>query len=233
MSAVLRISAIVHDLDLPRNTFENDGVPASTVINGGTSSLRPHNLTGPECVEAMERVPREPNFRQTSDSVDPTAPARDRTDESVSNGERSRSNEAENLHRSLGKVTMLARPFFTTPYVERKPTFKPCQRSVPAREASCLGHRADVDIQNHERTQIRKSRTLELLYTDVLSVKANTDTPSERNKSDSNDSTVYPQGNQIRARRRRQFARTKTGCGTCRRRKKKCDEVKLKCQTCL
>ena len=57
MSAVLRISAIVHDLDLQRNILRNDDAPAFTVINGGTSSLRPHNLTGPECVEAMEHVP--------------------------------------------------------------------------------------------------------------------------------------------------------------------------------
>ncbi|KAF2025103.1 hypothetical protein EK21DRAFT_77160, partial [Setomelanomma holmii] len=34
--------------------------------------------------------------------------------------------------------------------------------------------------------------------------------------------------------RKRQFAnRTKTGCGTCRRRKKKCDEAKPECNNCL
>jgi hypothetical protein len=63
MSAVLRISAIVHGLDLLRNTCGNDNAPAFTAINGGTSSLRLHNLTRLECVEALECVLQEPSFR--------------------------------------------------------------------------------------------------------------------------------------------------------------------------
>jgi hypothetical protein len=56
MSAVLRISAIVHNSDLQRNILENVDAPALTVINGGISSLRPHIVTAPECGEAMEHV---------------------------------------------------------------------------------------------------------------------------------------------------------------------------------
>ena len=38
----------------------------------------------------------------------------------------------------------------------------------------------------------------------------------------------------IAKKRRRQFAnRTKTGCGTCRKRKKKCDEAKPECKSQL
>jgi hypothetical protein len=59
MSAVLRILVIVHDLDLLRNTFENDDAPIFTVINGGTSLLRLYGLTGLGCVQAIERVLRE------------------------------------------------------------------------------------------------------------------------------------------------------------------------------
>jgi hypothetical protein len=61
MSA-LRILVIVHGLDLLRNTRENDDAPAFTAIDGGTSSLRLHNLTGLECVEALECVSQEPSF---------------------------------------------------------------------------------------------------------------------------------------------------------------------------
>jgi hypothetical protein len=232
MSAVLRISAIVHDLDLPRNTFENDDAPIFTVINGGTSSLRPYGLTGPGCVEAIERVPREISLRQTSDFLDPTAPARDGTDESVSNGQRSRSNETVYLHRSLGKGAMLAGPFPTTPCIERKPTLEPCQRRVPARDVVPFEHRVNVDNQDHEGDQTRKSGTLELSYTDSLLVTA--EAPSIRKGSASNDPKVDPRCDQIRARKRRQFSnRTRTGCGTCRTRKKKCDEAKPKCKNCL
>jgi hypothetical protein len=211
MSAVLRISAIVHDLDLPRNTFENDDAPIFTVINGGTSSLRPYGLTGPGCVEAIERVPRETSLRQTSDFLDPTAPARDGTDESVSNGQRSRSNDTVYSHRSLGKGAMLAGPFLTTPCIERKPTLEPCQRRVPARDVVPFEHRVNTDslLVTAEASSIRKG-------------------------SASNDPKVDPRCDQIRARKRRQFSnRTRTGCGTCRTRKKKCDEAKPKCKNCL
>jgi hypothetical protein len=199
MSAVLRISAIVHDLDLPRNTFENDDAPIFTVINGGTSSLRPYGLTGPGCVEAIERVPRETSLRQTSDFLDPTAPARDGTDESVSNGQRSRSNETVYSHRSLGKGAMLAGPFPTTPCIERKPTLEPCQRRVPARDVVPFEHRVNVDNQDHEGDQTRKSGTLELSYTDSLLVTA--EAPSIRKGSASNDPKVDPRCDQIRARK--------------------------------
>ncbi|KAF2002650.1 hypothetical protein P154DRAFT_131490 [Amniculicola lignicola CBS 123094] len=41
-------------------------------------------------------------------------------------------------------------------------------------------------------------------------------------------------GVQVDTKKRRRFAnRTKTGCGTCRRRKKKCDETKPECNNCL
>jgi hypothetical protein len=56
MSAVLRILAIVHNLDLQRNILKNDNAPAFTVINRGISSLRPYIVTAPECVEAIEHV---------------------------------------------------------------------------------------------------------------------------------------------------------------------------------
>jgi hypothetical protein len=59
MSAVLHILAIVHDLDLLRNTFKNDNAPIFTVINRGTSSLRLYSLTRPGYVQAIERVPQE------------------------------------------------------------------------------------------------------------------------------------------------------------------------------
>jgi hypothetical protein len=126
MSAVLRISAIVHHSDLQRNILGNDDAPAFTVINRETSSLRPHIVIAPECVEAMEHVPQEPSVRQISDSVDPTALARDRTDGRNSKREQLRSNEAGNLPRTLGKVAMLAGLFFKTPFVKRKLNSKPC-----------------------------------------------------------------------------------------------------------
>jgi hypothetical protein len=59
MSAVLRILAIVHNLDLLRNIFENNNTPIFTVINRGTSLLRPYSLTGLGCVKAIKRVLQE------------------------------------------------------------------------------------------------------------------------------------------------------------------------------
>jgi hypothetical protein len=232
MSAVLRISAIVHGISPPRNILKNDDAPAFTVINGGTSSLRPHIVTAPECVEAMEHVPREPSVRRISDSVDPTAPARDRTNGRNSKGERSRSNKAGNLRRASGKVAMLAGPFFKTPFVKRKPNFELCQRSILARKAYCLEHHVNVEIRDHERSQRHEPGTLYVPYTDRPFV--TTDAPSARKENASDDPRVDPHCDQIRARKSRHFSnRTKTGCRTCRRRKKKCDKAKPKCKNCL
>jgi hypothetical protein len=232
MSDVLRISAIVHGTNLPRNRLENDDAPAFIDVNGETSSLRTYNSTGPKCVQAWKCAPQEPSFRKTSESVDLTTPAEDKTDESISKRERSHSNDTGYLRHRLG--AMLAGPFSATPFFGRKSTVEPCQRSVPARDTTCLEHCANADIQDHEQNQTRKSGTRELQYTDVLSVNTNTDTPSERNGIASDDTIHNPQGKQMQARKRRQFvSRTKTGCETCRKRKKKCDEAKPKCQNCL
>ncbi|KAF2266711.1 trimeric LpxA-like protein [Lojkania enalia] len=57
-------------------------------------------------------------------------------------------------------------------------------------------------------------------------------TPTER----SSTIEITRAGVQVESakKRKRQFAnRTKTGCGTCRRRKKKCDEAKPECNNCL
>jgi hypothetical protein len=190
MSAVLRISAIVHHSDLQRNILKNKDAPTFTVINRETSSFRPYGLTRPGCVEAINRVPQETSLRQTSNFLNPTAPARDRTDESVSNRQRSRLNKAVYSHRSLGKGAMLARPFPTTPCIKRKPTLEPCQRRVPTRDVVPFKHRVNVNNQDYEGDQTRKSGILELLYTDSLLVTA--EAPSIRKGSASNDPKVNP-----------------------------------------
>jgi hypothetical protein len=56
---------------------------------------------------------------------------------------------------------------------------------------------------------------------------------AEMNGFDSNSAEQTRAGVQLidPKKRKRQFAnRTKTGCGTCRRRKKKCDEAKPECE---
>ncbi|KAJ8105323.1 hypothetical protein OPT61_g10248 [Boeremia exigua] len=58
--------------------------------------------------------------------------------------------------------------------------------------------------------------------------------PHEYEEGATDPGRMDPHAELKRAGRKRQFAnRTKTGCGTCRRRKKKCDEAKPKCNNCL
>ncbi|KAJ4378229.1 hypothetical protein N0V86_005929 [Didymella sp. IMI 355093] len=58
--------------------------------------------------------------------------------------------------------------------------------------------------------------------------------PNEYDDGSADQSRLDQHSDQKKVGRKRQFAnRTKTGCGTCRKRKKKCDEAKPKCNNCL
>ena len=232
MSAALRTPANDRDLYLLSDRFDKHSAPAFTAINARSVLLSSLNLAGSECVTAWERIRQKFSYRQTSESINLTTPAGERPDQHLSKSKRSHSNETGDLITSLGNGTMLARPFLTTSSVERKPKPEICPRSLAAREASCHEHCANFEIQDHEGDQRHRPGTLELPHANVPLVRE--DTLSEHNGSIFDETRHDQRCDQVRARKRRAFAnRTKTGCGTCRKRKKKCDEAKPSCKNCL
>lgn len=210
MSAVLRMPANNHDPQLVRDKLKKYSASAFTAINGGSSSLWPHNLTGLECLEAWERVPREPGFRPFSDSTDPIKSAGNRPHEIPSERETSHSIQTGYLCGSLGKEAVRAERLPTASFVEQETT----------------EHRLSADLQDCNENQGHKSSTLERLSMNVPL--GHKDTAPERNRSASDKAGTYQRSDRIPAVKRR----TRTGCGTCRKRKKKCDEAKPECENC-
>jgi hypothetical protein len=230
MSAVLRMPANDNGLHLVRDTLEKRSALAFTAINGRPSSLLSHNWTRPECIQAWESIPRKPDFRRISDSTDPTTPPGDRSHDNPSKRKRSHSTETERLRGSLGKGAVLAKPSLTTSSVEQRPTLEPYQRALPPREASYFEHRLNANSHSHEGNKGHGSSTLEPPYKNVPLIRKGN--PNKRNGSAYNKIRADQRCDQ--AGKRREFAsRTRTGCGTCRRRKEKCDEAKPKCENCV
>ncbi|KAI4714518.1 hypothetical protein J4E89_000198 [Alternaria sp. Ai002NY15] len=107
------------------------------------------------------------------------------------------------------------------------PTLPPLGRPDAERrwqtEPRELPHAAHQHFQRHESRPIEHTRTNDM-------------SPDSQSLSrDMIEETEFTRaGVQVELKKRkRQFAnRTKTGCGTCRRRKKKCDEAKPECNNC-
>ena len=231
MHAVLPMPANGLGLHLLRDTLEKHSEPALTATNEG-SSPSPHSLTGSECVKAWERVPREPGFHLTNDSTALTTLDGDRSSEVQSVRKRPHSIQTEYLSGSLGKGAVLAGPSLMASFVEHGTASKPYQRALPAEEASYPEHRSSADLRDREGNQVHKPSTLELLHTNLSSRRKGT--PSERNRSASDETGVDQRSDHVQVVKKRQRAsRSRTGCGTCRKRKKKCDEAKPKCNNCL
>ncbi|KAF2844242.1 maltose O-acetyltransferas-like protein [Plenodomus tracheiphilus IPT5] len=116
------------------------------------------------------------------------------------------------------------------------------QRTLPALDRSEIERRwateprqlpqsAYRDVQRHEPrpTESFQSRGPSNSTHSLLNVS------SDANYDDEDAQDLARPGVQVGLnKRKRQFAyRTKTGCGTCRKRKKKCDETKPECNNCL
>lgn len=81
--------------------------------------------------------------------------------------------------------------------------------------------------------EMREPRPMDPIHGSMPPMAATHPASAEMNGFDSNSAEQTRAGVQLidPKKRKRQFAnRTKTGCGTCRRRKKKCDEAKPECE---
>lgn len=223
---------MAHAPDLPKNPLEKGTIRLPLLPSMRKHPHSEHTTSEPERPDAWECILRKPSSPPSKDSTDPATPAGNGIDGNLFKRKRSHSNETGYLRASLGKRTMLARPFLTTLSPGRVPTIEPCRRSVSVKEVSGLDHCANVDGQDHERNQGRELGTLELQYTNLPSVCK--DNPRERSGTVPKVTRDDQCCDQIQAKKRRSFAsRTRTGCRTCRKRKKKCDEAKPKCRNCL
>lgn len=230
MSAVLRMLSNGQRLHPPSHTLDKHSTPAFTATNEG-SSPSSHSLTGPECVKAWERVPSDPGFHPVSNSTNPTTSAVDKLHGTPFKRKRSHSTQTTHLCRSLGKGAVLAGPSLMASF-EHGTASKSCQRVLPAGEVTPPEHRSNADVRDCERDQGHRPSTLEPPHTNLsIGCKG---TPSERNRSASHNTGANQCSNHKRVVNRRQFAsRSRTGCGTCRKRKKKCDEAKPTCGNCI
>lgn len=227
MSAVLRVSAIAYASDLPKNTLEKGTLRLPLLPSMKDLLYSGHTTSEPECPDACECVLRKPSFPPIRDSTDPATLAGngvDRMDGYLFKRKRSHSNETGSLRVSSGRETTSSRG--------GESMTEPCQRSVSVKEVSCLDHCAIVDAQDYERNQRREPGTMELQYTKPFLVCK--DIPRERSGTVHKVTRDDRRCDQIQAKNRRSFAgRTRTGCRTCRKRRKKCDEAKPKCRNCL
>lgn len=123
----------------------------------------------------------------------------------------------------------LAEPSPKTSYNKKRPRPEHPQQAVSPREPS----RPDCrQMANRHGDQECGSSTLGLSHNNVPPVHKSD--PRTNDRSASHDIGADPHSGQKKGGRKRQFVnRTKTGCGTCRRRKKKCDEAKPHCNNCL
>lgn len=139
-----------------------------------------------------------------------------------------RSNSPNTIAKVQQLVTDHPQPR-TLPPVDRIDTERPWQ--APPREMTYSAQSRDAfhDTQIQHRELLRNSDSdssrVSPLKTQLSAVEAlNGSSPSSTTRTTAAGVQVDPK------KRKRQFAnRTKTGCGTCRRRKKKCDEGKPEC----
>ncbi|KAF2997307.1 Maltose acetyltransferase [Curvularia kusanoi] len=226
MSAVLHMPAI-NTAPFLKEKLGDPFAPAFTAVNGRPSPSSPHTSTGTRGVTAWGPVSREPNSRPASHSISPTMTNRDRSPDSPFRRKRSRSPEDQQPRGSSKEWPTPAGPSPTVSYPEQRPSLEPHQRTLPPIDQLQAERRWTADPSEYQE---HHSRPIEPPYHMPPSHMSDPH-EYEENASDLNRIDQHP--DQRKTGRKRQFAnRTKTGCGTCRRRKKKCDEAKPKCNNC-
>jgi acetyltransferase-like isoleucine patch superfamily enzyme len=224
--------------------------PAFTSVNG-PSSVSPTEDQKPPIVaksstwSPASRGPETSYHSPRSDTSPSTVSSRDRSPESVNKRRRSASEEETILRRSPGELVagsrQLPNPFqsvsrdthTTTMDAPQQPSLPPLGR--PDAERRWQTEPRELPHTGHQHFDQREPRPAESARPSVPSdTHARIGSAGETDPDDANTTEVTRAGVQVELKKRkRQFAnRTKTGCGTCRRRKKKCDEAKPECNNC-
>ncbi|KAJ4307394.1 hypothetical protein N0V94_009738 [Neodidymelliopsis sp. IMI 364377] len=206
--------------------------PAFTAVNGRPSSSSPHTSTGLPSMTTWGSVPLEVSSRPASHSISPTMTHGDKSPDGPSKRKRSHSIEDElRLRGSSKDWPTPAKVSPTLPYPDQRPSLEPHQRTLPPLDRPHPERRWTAEPNGYQEHHQHDPRVLEPPHTMPPSQMSDPhdydDGATELSRDDQQSESKKPG-------RKRQFAnRTKTGCGTCRRRKKKCDEAKPKCNNCL
>ncbi|KAJ4365007.1 hypothetical protein N0V83_008623 [Neocucurbitaria cava] len=221
--------------------------PAFTSVNGRTSispisnEAKPTQPTEP----AAWSQPLDNGYRSSSDSVSPTISSGNRSPESLSKRTHAEFDEDSQARRSpadsgsgrghpSGPYHPMSRE--ETPRMEhpQQHTLAPLDRSEAERRWATEPR--EMPQNGYQDLQHRQPRPTEPVQNSLPPVSYASmgpmGSPSSRDEERVTETTRA--GVQVELKKRkRQFAnRTKTGCGTCRNRKKKCDEAKPECNNC-
>ena len=222
MSTMLHLPMINTAPFMLKDKLGDPFAPAFTAVNGRPSVSSPQTSTGLRGVTAWDPVPRESSSRPRSNSISPTMTNGDRSPESKR--KRSRSPEDQQPRGSSSSSSP------TAPYPEQRPNLEPHQRTLPPIDQLQSERRWTADTSEYQDHRHHESRPSEPTHPMPSSHISDS---HEYEESTSDQNRIDQHNDQRKVGRKRQFAnRTKTGCGTCRRRKKKCDEAKPKCNNC-
>jgi hypothetical protein len=185
------------------------------------------------CVVRLQNTSLSHNhpFHPVRSSTDPTTSVKDKPYAIPSKGKRSHPTQAIPSCRFLGKGYMLTEPSLMASFIEHGTALKRCQRALLIGDTSYPEHQSSADLGDCEANQGHRPSTLELPCKNVLSIRESSH--SEQAKSTSDSTGANQRVNHLRVVERRFFSRSRTGCGTCRKRKKKCDEAKPTCGNCI
>ncbi|KAH6639503.1 maltose O-acetyltransferas-like protein [Boeremia exigua] len=230
MSAVLHMPAINTAPFMLKEKLGDPFTPAFTAVNGRPSPPSPHASTGPHGVTAWAAVPRDPISPPASHSITPAMANRDRSPDSPYKRKRSLSPEA----RPRGSSRETPPPCGPSPpvsYPEQRSALEPHQRTLPPLDRLQSDRRWAAEPAEYQEHHHHEPRPLDPPHHMPPSHMSD---PNEYDEGATDPNRLNQDSDQKRSGRKRQFAnRTKTGCGTCRKRKKKCDEAKPKCNNCV
>lgn len=222
MSTVIHLPLLnTHAPYMSKEKTTEPFAPSFTAVNGIASPPSPHAPAGPNVTSAhlspqqTEQRPVENGSRGSSHSTSPSTSSGLPSPDSPN--KRRRSNSFEDVHHP-------ARAMENPPHRELPPIDRPGEHE----------RRWTTESQPHySHKDMRDSRPLEPSHSSMPPMPAPhpsmaTSNPYDHPHASTSRNGVVQLDNK---KRKRQFAnRTKTGCGTCRRRKKKCDEAKPECE---
>src|SRR5690242_17833695 len=205
--------------------------PAFTAVNGRPVPTSTHTSSALHGVTAWGSAPRDPTSPPASHSVSPTMTTRDRSPDSPFKRKRPHSPESQRPRPSSreGPTPAVLSP--PVSYPDPKPSLEVLQRTLPPIDRLQSERRWNTDPTEYQEHHHHDSRPMEPPH---HMPPPHVSDPHEYEDGTTDQSMVDQHSDQKKVGRKRQFAnRTKTGCGTCRKRKKKCDEAKPKCNNCL
>jgi hypothetical protein len=221
MSAVLQLP--VHHVQSPYMLKEKNAesfAPAFTAVNGRASPLSPRAAPGTTVMNGRQSPPLPPDRRSPEHSYHT---ASQYSTPPVSSGDSSPENENRNKRRRS-----ISGDEIRSAVVDARQ-----HRALPSMDRPGEHERRWTEPQQHnsysEPRDHRPVGGMSLMATPHPNL-------GESSEFESPNSTEMTRnGVQVDVKKRkRQFAnRTKTGCGTCRQRKKKCDEAKPDCKLAL